>query len=521
MLTIHRDVAGIPGLDLALDCFTEDAERRLFEDGSLFEPVGESAPARERHSRGPVSPAMGQWSPDLFRLCNLVSDAGLVENPVFPDYCIPLSYPVGAGFAAHFDSRYRWGEAIVGVSLGQSCVLFLQASSEASKRIQPHAPSPGRAVEARIVPSTTSNGYAVEVTLPRRSIYVLRGAARYEYKHGIRAQTARRLDELSRKAAEGGEQASPPWWNRPHRVRRSLTFRATKAYSDAALEDAKRQALATSEASPSSSSLDRIRLVQKLQERIDQQSRFPPQADDRKLNRHEVRELRERGRETHAALQRHPLRHARFPSREGDGRAPTAVTRTATEPLAAAKTNKPTAALGSKPAAAAAAAPPSSREPVPARASTLAERREAHWRAAEGRRTTVPRLQPQQLPDSTSAMEPKGVDENADGDDESVVLVSTSAEAKPCAGPATARRVTGTYDNDDDSSIVLISTSAASKARTSPAAALNATGGEDDGGDDEVILVEPPFAVQHVTTRRKRSPPRESDADRVGRRRGA
>lgn len=65
----------------------------------------------------------------------------------------------------------------------------------------------------------------VEVTLPPRCIYVMHGPARLDWKHGIRMQTAARLASFP----------APPSWN-PWNMRRSLTFRCTKAYSDAYLQ---------------------------------------------------------------------------------------------------------------------------------------------------------------------------------------------------------------------------------------------------------------------------------------------
>ena len=65
---------------------------------------------------------------------------------------------------------------------------------------------------------------SVDVPLPRRSIYVMTGESRVDWKHAV--------VPLPRAPAPPAE---VPWWNRGG-WRRSLTLRATKPYSDVALE---------------------------------------------------------------------------------------------------------------------------------------------------------------------------------------------------------------------------------------------------------------------------------------------
>ena len=62
--------------------------------------------------------------------------------------------------------------------------------------------------------------WALELEIPRRSIYVMTGAARTDLEHGIRGMKA---------------PSDAPSWN-PTGVRRSLTLRAQKPYSNATLE---------------------------------------------------------------------------------------------------------------------------------------------------------------------------------------------------------------------------------------------------------------------------------------------
>jgi hypothetical protein len=43
---------------------------------------------------------------------------------MLPDFCLELACPNGAQFKDHFDSRYHWGECIVGVCLGQAAGMY-------------------------------------------------------------------------------------------------------------------------------------------------------------------------------------------------------------------------------------------------------------------------------------------------------------------------------------------------------------------------------------------------------------
>ena len=216
MVKIVRNVGGVPGLDVALDAFSEDVERRLFESRTLFvhSPAqGATGFGKDRngHVSGPQT-----WDPDVWKTLNLVGDT-FPEHYVPPDYCLALSYPNGAQFKDHFDSRFRWGECIVGVCLGQAVVMYF---------VQQMGPTPEEweQVEGLDVKVSTqkSGKTCVEVTLPRRTIYRMNGPARLDWKHGIRMQTAARLKSFP----------PPPTWN-PWNMRRSLTLRCHKAYSDA------------------------------------------------------------------------------------------------------------------------------------------------------------------------------------------------------------------------------------------------------------------------------------------------
>ena len=60
------------------------------------------------------------------------------------------------------------------------------------------------------------------IALIYHSIYCFSGSARLDWKHGVRSQPNNPVD--------------CPQWN-PHRLRRSITFRSNKSYSDFVLQD--------------------------------------------------------------------------------------------------------------------------------------------------------------------------------------------------------------------------------------------------------------------------------------------
>jgi hypothetical protein len=116
---------------------------------------------------------------DVLELLSDCVAKGLLEYPC--DRVQFLVYPDGVGFAAHHDGAHRWGPRIVSLSLGTTCELQLSKKGEDTFRCP----------------------------LEDRSVYLLKGAARYEWKHAI-----------SRRKRGG--------------VRLSVVVRTTRLYSRAA-----------------------------------------------------------------------------------------------------------------------------------------------------------------------------------------------------------------------------------------------------------------------------------------------
>jgi len=223
---IIRDVAGIEGLHVALDVFSEETERRLFDHQSMFPvfPADHNGNDRKRQGKT-VSPL--DWPVDIYRLCNAIRDCGLVSRDfVFPDYAYGINYPPLSRFMNHHDSPFKWGETVVGVSLGLQSTFNMTFDQHSSQRPKPVPAMPiipkGYGIEIATKKEPCSGSFSVDITLPRRSIYCFSGSARVDWKHGVRSQP--------------GNPINCPHWN-PHCLRRSITFRSNKSYSDLVLKD--------------------------------------------------------------------------------------------------------------------------------------------------------------------------------------------------------------------------------------------------------------------------------------------
>ena len=222
MARVVHNVGGVRGLHVALDVFDEAVERRLFDlvGGHAF----------DAEKRDGVVWDLPRFPVDIFRLCNAVRDCGVFPEFLTPNYAHYINYPEGgkSQFMAHFDSRYRWAETVVGISFGRGSIIYFTPDAKHLKDAPPpdappDAGSGADAFRSRVVHGVQS--FAIELELPRRSIYIMSGESRTLWKHGIRPQTASRLAAFS----------APPPWN-PLGARRSIILRCQKAFSDACLQ---------------------------------------------------------------------------------------------------------------------------------------------------------------------------------------------------------------------------------------------------------------------------------------------
>ena len=112
-------------------------------------------------------------------------------------------YRPGEGIAPHVDLLRRFGDGIVGVSLGDGGVpMRFAPAAEPSREKSAHGDG------------EDGDGEGYEVWLPSRSVLVLTGKARYEWTHGIAPRLRDKVEE------EGGG-----WEWRERGVRISVTFR--------------------------------------------------------------------------------------------------------------------------------------------------------------------------------------------------------------------------------------------------------------------------------------------------------
>lgn len=154
---LHKNVGGVQGLHVLTQAFSEKIEQEIFEFAHVYPTKEESAQHAKRHGR-PIT--LDSYPPILFGLMNAVSDSGLFPDNCPADYCLPWSYPRGAGFAPHFDSKYRWGEVVTGISVGAESTMDFMKKED-------------------------GDNVSVRVWLPRRSIYVMSGDSRNLWEHAI------------------------------------------------------------------------------------------------------------------------------------------------------------------------------------------------------------------------------------------------------------------------------------------------------------------------------------------------
>ena len=214
-----------------LNAFTEATERLLFTSPQFFNRHAKNTEVRagrqragwHRHASHPTFPE------EHYKLSNLVIDSGLYPGLVYPDMLLAMTYrpkietkgydgpDKGPKFEKHFDSKYKWGETIIGVSLGAaSCLRFFPAKGQTMNgpAFAPFGEF-GKGLGASRV-----EGKRVEIELPRRSIYIMSGPSRTDWRHAISPI----------------EDKSPPSLNWNPGFRRSLTMRTVKWYSNAVLQ---------------------------------------------------------------------------------------------------------------------------------------------------------------------------------------------------------------------------------------------------------------------------------------------
>jgi len=236
---VVHNVRGVEGLSIAYDVCDEEVEARIFEGTEscnrrsydmAFQKKGARRQTDWRLMKNPSKKqdAEGNWygraSSDVHSFRHYAwfdwAAIGFARDHLWtglplPDLnkrsqyiphrtrCIPNM------LSCHFDPQGQYGEAIVGLSVGADAILVMQRCAKGHSRCNCKASEKER----------------IYIPLPRRSMYIFRGRARYSlspgYTHGLEWPAKR---------------AAPPDWN-PTGERRSITYRAGKAWNLFCLEE--------------------------------------------------------------------------------------------------------------------------------------------------------------------------------------------------------------------------------------------------------------------------------------------
>lgn len=198
-MEIEFNYGGVNGLVRIKDFFDETTEKRMWWSDIFPDPVEN----KERHM---FALRTDEFTDDIFTIINKIKDLKDNKgNQLFNictkwrkkgdhpmDYASTINYNGGSGFSAHYDSRYRWGPIIVGINLGRSMELELSRGSAAK-----------------------GNRQVVRMELPRRSVYLMTGESRTDWKHAV---VAIPLKEFTKKSSD------IPDWN-INNMRRSIILR--------------------------------------------------------------------------------------------------------------------------------------------------------------------------------------------------------------------------------------------------------------------------------------------------------
>ena len=235
-MRVERNVADIQGLHIVYDAFPERVEQLMFDEMKGFRTVelqfrssGAPYPAvkdmknasmkmgpdgKQHHGRQQMWPItnfdnFGRYD---WAVIGTVRDQ-LCPGLVVPDENKGIRYMdkrrgTQDAIHNHYDPL-SYGEYIVGVSLGRGLTLKMQRCPKGHSRCD------CRGADKALVE-------VIRIPLPRRSIYILEGQARYSpgYTHGLEWPANR--------------EPSPSW--NPTGERRSRTYRATKAWNLFCLE---------------------------------------------------------------------------------------------------------------------------------------------------------------------------------------------------------------------------------------------------------------------------------------------
>lgn len=134
---VYRDAAGIQGLLLMTGAISEEFEQLCFETTGAIGSARQDNSGRDART-GEFSASAESFPPAMWAVINLVRDSGFAPLMSIPDYVLAWGYPPGSTFASHFDSRFQWGEAVMGTTFGAACEIRFTSEGEEAQLTQSH-----------------------------------------------------------------------------------------------------------------------------------------------------------------------------------------------------------------------------------------------------------------------------------------------------------------------------------------------------------------------------------------------
>ncbi|KFH67418.1 hypothetical protein MVEG_06150 [Podila verticillata NRRL 6337] len=174
-------MATIPGLEVILDFITEEEEQQLITEldaghwaGRGIEPNPEMK-RRHQHYGGVFSYRLRRVVGDMEKLPGMFDfiTERLLQRRIYdrsPNSIIVNEYEAGQGIMPHVDAPKLFGKTITALSLLSACVMTFQHVKDPSQIYHIH--------------------------LPQRSLVVMNGSSRYDFKHSISKDLIEHVDGL-------------------------------------------------------------------------------------------------------------------------------------------------------------------------------------------------------------------------------------------------------------------------------------------------------------------------------------
>lgn len=163
-------IDAVPGLLIVKNFITEAEETCLWKEVNKlpWEPLGNRKMMKLGYRHDPqnktVMKHLGELpEPFQFVISRILEDKLMSRKP---EQCVVNYYDAGHGVYPHIDRIEDYGSEIAGLSLNSDIVMEF------------HGPK----------------GERIELFVPRRSLYIIEGVARFDWKHTIPARTKDKLE---------------------------------------------------------------------------------------------------------------------------------------------------------------------------------------------------------------------------------------------------------------------------------------------------------------------------------------